>query len=103
MGVTKPTSVSKAVSVRLPPRVVAEIDARASKEALADMAKLAYDRAEQAGLVIKPDSFSRMVTRTVADVKREGIDKTIHPKATAAAQRLIKPINTQYLTRSVAL
>ena len=41
------------------------------------MAKLAYDRAEQAGLVIKPDSFSRMVTRTVADVKREGIDKTI--------------------------
>ncbi|MEZ0277919.1 MAG: hypothetical protein ACAH04_01785 [Methylibium sp.] len=67
------------------------------------MAKLAYDRAEQAGLVIKPDSFSRMVTRTVADVKREGIDKTIHPKATAAAQRLIKPINTQYLTRSVAL
>ena len=50
MGVTKPTSVSKAVSVRLPPRVVAEIDARASKEALADMAKLTYDRAEQAGL-----------------------------------------------------
>jgi hypothetical protein len=63
-----------------------------STQELGDMARLAYKRAEDAGLVVKPESFKRVVAGVVYKAKKEGIDPTIHPKATAAAKRLVDAV-----------
>lgn len=48
----------------------------------------AYQQADQAGLVISPQSFSAAVDDIAIRMQSEGMDKTIHPKALAALQRL---------------
>lgn len=50
--------------------------------------KAAYKAAGEAGLVITPSSLSRAVTDIADATKQAGIDKTIHPRATAALARL---------------
>lgn len=55
---------------------------------LTQMARIAYDRAEKAGLVVKPQSFQTMVRGTLSRAMDEGIDPTIHAKAFAAGKRL---------------
>jgi hypothetical protein len=65
-----------------------------STDELGDMARIAYDRADKAGLVMRPASFGTMVRDAVSNVVREGIDKTIHPKAHAAANRLVQVVST---------
>ena len=59
------------------------------------MANLAYKRADQAGLVVKPQSFAVMVRDAVSDVVKEGIDKGIHPKAHSATNRLVQAVATK--------
>lgn len=51
-------------------------------------ANAAYKEADQAGLVISPQSFSDKVDDIAVMLRNEGLDKTIHPKATAALVRL---------------
>lgn len=75
----------------LAPATAAKVAAPSTEE-LGDMARLAYKRAEDAGLAIKPESFNRMVAGIVYKAKKEGIDPTIHPKATAAAKRLVQAV-----------
>lgn len=48
----------------------------------------AYQQADQAGLVVSPESFSAAVDDIAIRMQSEGMDKTIHPKALAALQRL---------------
>ena len=48
-----------------------------------------YTQADQAGLVVGPAGFSNMADDVAITVRREGIDPTIHPKATAALQRIL--------------
>jgi hypothetical protein len=51
-------------------------------------AQAAYRAADQAGLQIAPESFEGAVKNIAADAQRAGIDRDIHPKATAALRRL---------------
>jgi hypothetical protein len=51
-------------------------------------AQAAYAQADQAGLVVSPTSFGARVNDITTEVTREGLDRTLHPKATAALGRL---------------
>ena len=55
---------------------------------LKQMSTLAYDRARQAGLVIKGDSFRKMTLGLIGDMRKEGLDPTLHKNATAVMRRL---------------
>lgn len=51
-------------------------------------AKAAYKDADDAGVVVHPGSFKNFATRIKGVAKQAGIDKDIHPKATAAVRRI---------------
>jgi hypothetical protein len=57
-------------------------------EELGDQARNAYRTAEQQGVVISQPAFRTAVDDIQSAVKSAGIDQTLHPKATAAMQRL---------------
>lgn len=72
-----------------------------SADALRDQANQLYRQAEQAGLRIAPRSFARVVDEIGNAARQAGIDRTIHPNATAALARLgearTTPISLQEL------
>lgn len=51
-------------------------------------ASAAYKQAEDAGLNVRGESWDRLVKGIIYKTTKEGIDRTIHPKATAALARL---------------
>lgn len=55
---------------------------------LKDLSRQAYQQAENAGVVIQPQSFANNVGKIVGRAATEGIDPTLHPQATAALKRL---------------
>lgn len=57
---------------------------------LRQQADAAYKAAERAGAVVTGSSFDDAVSRIAGKAVSKGIDKTIHPKATAALNRLIE-------------
>lgn len=57
-------------------------------EGLRGQANAAYDAADAAGLVVRPDSFRNAVAGIAANVQREGLDRTLHPGATRVLERL---------------
>jgi hypothetical protein len=57
-----------------------------TKEALKEASRAAYKRAEDAGVVIKSDSFNK--AKEVLTGQLKGIDPTLHPDATAALKRI---------------
>lgn len=59
-----------------------------TKEELGTQAKAAYKRAEDAGIAVSPQSFSAMKMKLLDKLEKEGIDKDLHPKATAALNRV---------------
>ena len=59
-------------------------------EQLRASADAAYTASKQAGVVIKSQSFDNAVGDIVMAAQQAGIDKAIHPKATAALQRLVE-------------
>jgi hypothetical protein len=69
------------------PRAAAR--AAPSTEELRTAAQSAYARAEQAGLTVAPQSFHNMAVGTAIAAKRAGIDKSLHPEAMAALNRMI--------------
>jgi hypothetical protein len=66
-----------------------------TKEALKKSAHEAYDAADAAGLVVSQSSFSRAVSDIADAAVDAGIDKTIHPRATAALARLEEALGKQ--------
>lgn len=84
------TPVSKAFRSTLGP--AKPIQQAATKvpelDELSKMAKSAYDRAEQAGVVISKNSYRRFIRSLNDELSTAGIDKTLHPKASAAFSRL---------------
>ena len=56
--------------------------------ALRKMGDDLFKRAEQAGVVIKPDAVKQNVDDIAAYAAKEGIDPTLHPGATAALKRM---------------
>jgi hypothetical protein len=86
------------------PRAAAQ--AAPSTDELKTAAQSAYARAEQAGLAVAPSSFRKMVVGAAVAAKRAGIDKSLHPEATAALKRMMdrmvdtvpgKPLSLQEL------
>jgi hypothetical protein len=59
-----------------------------SKEALKQAATAAYKRAEDAGVVITPESFKTAQATVTKMLEKEGIDPTLHPATTAALKRV---------------
>jgi hypothetical protein len=57
-------------------------------EELKAAAHAAYKRAEEAGVVVRPQSVENLQGRLVQQLSREGIDPTLHPATTAALRRL---------------
>lgn len=59
-----------------------------TKEQLATDSKAAYKRAEDAGIAVSPDSFSKMKLELLDQLEKEGIDPDLHPDTTAALKRI---------------
>jgi len=59
-----------------------------NSEQLKAYANAAYKAADDSGVVISPKSFKGLVNRVNSKVTEEGIDATLHPRATAALKRL---------------
>lgn len=57
---------------------------------LGDLARIAYKRAEDAGLAVKGESYGQMVRELEVKLASEGLHPKLHPKAFAAAEELIK-------------
>jgi len=55
---------------------------------LRNSATQAYSQADQAGLVVRNDSFRNMTANLATQLADEGLDPTLHPRATAALKRL---------------
>lgn len=58
----------------------------------------AYKRADESGIAMKAESFQKMKDGLLTELKDEGIDPTLHPKATAAMKRVVEkegPITLQ--------
>ncbi len=58
-------------------------------EELTTAKNAAYKAAEDTGVVISRDALNRLKGNVFSDRKKEGIDSTLHPKATAAAKRIL--------------
>lgn len=69
-------------------------EAPPSVEALKSSAHAAYDRADQAGLQIGQAAFTDIAQDLARTAREAGIDKTIHPKATAAVGRVEEAIGS---------
>lgn len=68
-----------------------------SKQELNDQAKAAYQKAEQAGVVVKPESFQGLQQNIVDSLTKEGADPTLHPATTAAVKRIVTAEGPQSL------
>jgi hypothetical protein len=70
-----------------------------TKQALREAADAAYKRADEAGVIVKPESFDAFKEKVVSQMQREGIDPTLHPDATAALKRLSEASGEQSLKK----
>lgn len=59
-----------------------------TKQELKSGSQAAYKRAEEAGVIIKPESFEKSKNALVSTLEKEGIDPTLHPSTTAALKRI---------------
>lgn len=70
---------------------------------LRQAAKAAYERAEQAGVVIAPERFAVEQQKIAQNLAREGIDPTLHPATTAALARVTQEPGPLTLERAETL
>lgn len=63
-----------------------------SSEELKLASNQAYKKADQAGVVFKDTGYKDFVLDLASTVKQAGIDKDIHPKASAALNRLVEEV-----------
>lgn len=71
-----------------------------SRDALRDAASKAYRRADESGAVITAESFTKAKEGIAATLRKEGVDPTLHPDATAALKRIMEeegPVSIQKL------
>jgi len=79
------------------PRAAAQVPAKLGRvpekppavEELKAQAQAAYKRASDAGISISPASLNGLKARIVTDLKKEGVDPTLHPSTTAAMKRIV--------------
>lgn len=83
-----PETVAAPVAGEAPkPAPVAAEAPKTTAELKAD-AKSFYKQAEDAGVVVKPEAIRPAVNEIADKVFKEGIDPTLHPRATAALKRI---------------
>jgi len=63
------------------------IEAAPAVEMLKTQARQLYKSIDNQGAVVSPNSFSGLVKSLNTTTRKEGLDRTIHPKATAALKR----------------
>lgn len=63
-------------------------DAVPTRADLAEAAKDAYKRADEAGVVVSENSLKGLKTRIVSLSKKEGLDKDLHPDSSAVLKRV---------------
>jgi hypothetical protein len=67
-----------------------------------DMAQQVYKQAEDAGLSIKSDSYSQLVSELVPKLKKEGFDPDLTPSTAAVMKRLLGEIPRQPVPDAMA-
>lgn len=82
-------AVGRSIGNRLAPVAVPTL------EELEAAANAAYRRSEEAGVRVAQPAFKEGVESASAAAKEAGIDKTIHPKATAAIGRLEEAVGSE--------
>jgi hypothetical protein len=90
-GVKRPTAKPKGTYAPTPESVP-------TTEQLSKAASDAYKRADESGIAMKAESFEAMKTSLLSDLQKDGLDPTLHPKATAAVKRIAEetgPITLQ--------
>lgn len=70
------------------PAAVEAISATATTAELKAAAKSFYKQAEDAGVVVKPEAIRPLATDIFQTISKEGLDPTLHPRATAAMKRI---------------
>lgn len=66
---------------------------------LAAKANQAYSKADNAKVVIKPESLENLKTSVSSDLESQGIDPTLHPDTTAALKRVLATTGEQPLQK----
>lgn len=72
-----------------------------STDQLKSYADAAYDLADQAGVIVSPQSWSMAVNDLARKAVNEGIDPTLHPKAMAALRRFAEVANEPITFKSM--
>lgn len=73
-----------------PARLERVSEAAPSIDELAAAKNAAYKAAEETGVVISRQGLNRLKVEIVNDLKKEGIDKDLHPAASAAVRRIVE-------------
>lgn len=95
-GMLAGTATSLPFSMGLKPR---EVDVIPTTEELKATAGKLYKFADDSGVSFKKNAFQSFATKTAAELRKEGVDPTLSPKANAALQRL-EDAATQPITLS---
>lgn len=82
MRATRKPSVKPAAAAK-----VAEVIP--TKDAITEAAHAAYKKAEDAGVKVAPDHFDKLKNGLSASMRKEGINQTLHPDASAALKEII--------------
>lgn len=72
-----------------------------STEQLKNYSHAAYDLADQAGVIVSPQSWNGAVRDIARKVANEGIDPTLHPQAVAALKRFAEVANDPITFKSM--
>jgi hypothetical protein len=96
-GEKPPPAVPSTATQR--PSGLASLSDVPTKQALREAADAAYKRADEAGVIVKPESFDAFKEKVVSQLQQEGIDPTLHPDATAALKRLSEASGEQSLKK----
>ena len=62
-------------------------------EELETQAGALYQRAKDAGVSVKPDAYRFFLGGLAKNLKEKGFDRSLHPRATAAVQRLVEVVD----------
>lgn len=88
MNFAAPATASRGVGAGSRLKIAPPKEKPPTVDVLKEASGAAYQTAEDAGVAITQQSFSQAVDEIAAAAKKAGIDKTIHPNATAALARL---------------
>lgn len=81
-------SIGSSVAMGMLPGGVQQAARAPSTQELSQKAKDAYQRVEQAGVVVHPNEYNSRMNQMFTTLANEGFDPTLHPKAATALRRM---------------